>query len=52
MRTEGSIASGYESVADALAGCGPGVAVAAFVGGRPVVDAWTGDLSRDSLICT
>jgi len=49
---EGAVASGYERVADAVAGCGGGVAVAAFVHGRPVVDVWSDDLSADSLICT
>ncbi len=52
MRVDGSVASGYEVVVDALAGCGSGVAVAAFVDGRRVVDVWTGDLFGDSLVCT
>jgi CubicO group peptidase (beta-lactamase class C family) len=49
---EGSVAAGFEVVVDAVAGCGSGVAVAAFVDGRPVVDVWTSDLRSDSLICT
>jgi CubicO group peptidase (beta-lactamase class C family) len=49
---DGSVAAGYDVVVDALADCGPGVAVAAFVGGRPAVDVWTDDLVSDSLICT
>ncbi len=52
MRVDGSVASGYEGVANALAGCGPGVAVAGFVGGRQVVDVWTSDLGADALLCT
>ena len=52
MHVDGFVADGYSAVADALAGCGPGVATAAFVGGRRVVDIWSGDLSEDSLICT
>ena len=52
MRVDGSVANGYEVVVDALAGCGSGVAVAAFVDGRRVVDVWTGDLFGDSLVCT
>jgi CubicO group peptidase (beta-lactamase class C family) len=36
---------------DAVASCGSGVTVAAFVGNR-VVDVWTTDLSSDSLVCT
>jgi CubicO group peptidase (beta-lactamase class C family) len=52
MHVYGSVETGYAAVADALAGCGPGVATAAFVGGRRVVDIWTGDLVEDSLICT
>ena len=52
MRVEGSVSNGYEAVVDALGGCGAGVAVAAFVDGRRVVDVWTGDLSGESLICT
>src|SRR5215207_1930736 len=38
VRIDGLVLEGYEAVGDALAGCGPGVAVAAFVGGRRVVD--------------
>jgi CubicO group peptidase (beta-lactamase class C family) len=49
---DGSVANGYEVVMEALAGCGSGVAVAAFVDGRRVVDVWTGDLFGDSLVCT
>jgi CubicO group peptidase (beta-lactamase class C family) len=52
MGVEGWAASGYESVIGAVAGCGPGVAVAAFVDSRPVVDVWSDDLSEDSLVCT
>ena len=48
----GSVANGYEAVEDAVAGCGPGVAVAAYVDGRRAVDLWTDDLSEDSLVCT
>ena len=42
----------YEDVRDAVASCGSGVAVAAFVDGSAVVDVWSEDLSADSLICT
>ena len=52
MDIHGSVAKGYEPVVDALAGCGPGVAVAASVGGRRVVDVRTGDLAERSLVCT
>lgn len=52
MEIEGLIAPGYERVGEAIASCGPGVAVAAFVDRRPVVDVWTRDLSERSLICT
>jgi len=52
VRIDGSVVEGYEAVVDALARCGPGVAVAAFVGGRRVVDVWTGDLCGESLVCT
>ena len=52
VRIEGSVSRGYEAVVDALAECGAGVAVAAFVGGRLVVDAWSADLSGESLVCT
>jgi CubicO group peptidase (beta-lactamase class C family) len=52
VRIEGSVSTGYEPVAEALAGCGAGVAVAAFVGRRLVVDVWSGDLADDSLVCT
>jgi CubicO group peptidase (beta-lactamase class C family) len=49
---EGSVAAGFDGVLDAVAGCGPGVAVSAIAQGRPVVDVWTPDLSRESLVCT
>jgi|SRR5215217_2643595 len=52
MRVDGTVARGYDAVADAVAGCGPGVTVAAFVDGRPVVDVWTDDLIERSLLCT
>ncbi len=52
MRVEGSVAPGYEVVADTVVGCGPGVTVAAFVDGQPVVDIWTTDLGARSLLCT
>lgn len=52
VRVDGSVAPGYEVVRDAVASCGPGVAVAAFVEGKPVVDLWTRDLSEQSLVCT
>jgi CubicO group peptidase (beta-lactamase class C family) len=49
---EGTVAPGYEAVVDAVAGCGPGVTVAAIVDGQPVVDVWTADLTERSLLCT
>jgi CubicO group peptidase (beta-lactamase class C family) len=49
---DGSVAKGYEVVVDSLAGCGSGIAVVAFVGGRRVVDVWSADLSADTLLCT
>jgi CubicO group peptidase (beta-lactamase class C family) len=52
VRVEGVVAAGYETVGQTVAGCGPGVAVAAFAGGRRVVDVWTDDLSERSLLCT
>jgi CubicO group peptidase (beta-lactamase class C family) len=52
VRVEGVVAAGYETVRQAVAGCGPGVAVAALVEGRRVVDVWTDDLSEGSLLCT
>jgi len=52
VRVEGVVAAGYEAVGEAVAGCGPGVAVAALVGGRRVVDVWTDSLSEESLLCT
>jgi CubicO group peptidase (beta-lactamase class C family) len=52
VRIEGSVSQGYEAVVDALAECGAGVTVAAFVDGRLVVDAWSVDLSGESLVCT
>jgi CubicO group peptidase (beta-lactamase class C family) len=52
VEVEGSVAAGFEGVVDALAPCGPGIAVAAFLDGAPVVDLWTGDLSERSLLCT
>ena len=52
MHVEGAVAAGYQAVHEAVAGCGPGVAVAARVRGRPVVDVWTSDLSERSLVGT
>jgi CubicO group peptidase (beta-lactamase class C family) len=52
MRVEGLVAPGFEPVVEAVAGCGPGVSVAAFVRGRRVVDVWTEDLAANSLLCT
>jgi len=52
VRVEGTVAPGYGAVADAVAGCGPGVTVAAFVDGQLVVDIWTADLTAGSLLCT
>ena len=52
VSVNGLVAGGYEAVRDAVASCGPGVAVAAFVDRRPVVDVWTDDLSERSLLCT
>ena len=52
MNVDGTVAAGYEGVVAAVEGCGPGVAVAAFVDGRPVVDVWTADLTARSLLCT
>jgi CubicO group peptidase (beta-lactamase class C family) len=49
---EGTVAAGYRNVLDAVAGCGPGVAVSAIVHGRSVVDVWTPDLTDESLVCT
>jgi CubicO group peptidase (beta-lactamase class C family) len=49
---QGVVAPGYEGVLEAVAACGPGVAVAAFVAGRPVVDVWTDDLAEHALMCT
>lgn len=49
---DGLVSPGYDHVADAVAHCGPGVAVAAIVHGRPVLDVWTDDLSEHSLVCT
>jgi CubicO group peptidase (beta-lactamase class C family) len=48
----GTVAPGYEGVAAAVASCGPGVTVAAFVRGQLVVDVWTDDLAARSLLCT
>lgn len=48
----GVVAPGFERVRTAVAGCGPGVAVAAFVDGAPVVDVWTAGLGEGSLIHT
>lgn len=48
----GATAPGYEDVADAIAGCGPGVAVAAIVAGEVVVDAATAPLTPRSLVHT
>jgi CubicO group peptidase (beta-lactamase class C family) len=52
VQIEGWVAPGYERLRDAVASCGPGVTVAASVGGQPVVDLWTGPLSERSLVCT
>jgi CubicO group peptidase (beta-lactamase class C family) len=52
VKVDGTVAAGYEAVVDAVAGCGPGVTVAAIVDGQPVVDVWTTDLRGDSLLCT
>ncbi len=52
MTTDGTCAPGYEGVRSAVDACGPGVAVAAFVDGRPVIDLWTDGLVDDSLVCT
>lgn len=52
MRVDGTVAPGYEGVRGALEACGGGVTVAAFVGGELVVDLWSDDLRRDSLLCT
>jgi CubicO group peptidase (beta-lactamase class C family) len=52
MQVEGFVAPGFEPVADAVAACGPGVNVAAFVDGRLAVDVHTSDLRDDSLVCT
>jgi CubicO group peptidase (beta-lactamase class C family) len=52
VRVEGTVSPGYEPVADAVAGCGPGVAVAAFVEGRLAIDVWSDDLAAESLLCT
>lgn len=49
---EGLIAPGYEGVAEAMATCGPGVAVAAIVDGEVVVDATTDGLTPLSLVHT
>ena len=49
---DGTVAAGYEAVVEAVEGCGPGVTVAAFVDGQPVVDIWTDDLTERSLLCT
>ena len=55
---EGEIASGFEPVRAALSGVVEplgghgGVALAAFVEGRPVVDLWGGALRPDSLVHT
>ena len=52
VEVEGRVAAGFEAVAEAVARCGPGVAVAAIVDGRTVVDVWTADLAERSLLCT
>ncbi|MCO8125942.1 beta-lactamase family protein [Acidimicrobiia bacterium EGI L10123] len=49
---EGLTAPGYEGVADAMATCGPGVAVAAIVDGQVVVDATTEGLTPRTLVHT
>lgn len=46
----GFIAPGFEGVAESVAACGPGVAVAAFVAGELVVDVTTEPLSPASLV--
>lgn len=52
MAVTGRIAPGYEGVADALATCGDGVAVAAIVDGEVVVDATTGARTPSDLVHT
>ncbi len=52
MSIQGTAEPAYSGVRAALARCGPGVAVAAFVHGAPVVDLWSDDLTERSLICT
>ena len=46
MDVDGVASTGYEVVRETVANCGPGVAVAAFVDGQPVIDLWTTDLLR------
>lgn len=48
----GFAAPGYDDVAEAIATCGPGVAVAAIVAGEVVVDAATAPLTPRSLVHT
>ena len=48
---DGLVAPGFEGVRTALAtavGPGDGAAVAAIVGGRPVVDLWAGTVPEES----
>lgn len=49
---EGHVAPGFEAAAEAVANAGPGVAVAAFVHGRLVLDVHTDGLRADSLLHT
>lgn len=52
MTVRGTVAQGFEGVAEAVAACGSGVTVAAVLDGETVVDVWTDDLAEDSLVCT
>jgi CubicO group peptidase (beta-lactamase class C family) len=53
---DGDVAPGFEPVRDELARVlesqGGGLAMAAFVGGRPVVDLWGGTVGEDTLVHT
>ncbi len=52
MTVQGTLAAGFEGVAEAVASCGRGVTVAAMLDGETVVNLWTDDLAADSLVCT
>ena len=56
MTVGGVVADGFEPVRDAFAevaaGQGGGACVAAYVGGRVVVDLWGGTVGRDTLVHT